>query len=174
MIPREISKLIRQGFNRGRVACFTGAGISAESGIPTFRGKGGLWEKYDPQKYAYPQGLISVLRDSPGDFVNFVSEFYSLLFKAHPNPAHVVLATLEKENRITAVITQNVDNLHQQAGSRNVIELHGNAYRIKCAGCGRPITMEKDRAQEMAQLLKKNRDSYIKILKILSRYFPRC
>lgn len=171
---KESKDYIKRSFKKGNVVCLTGAGISAESGIPTFRGKGGLWEKYDPQTYAYSEGLISILKTRPQDLVNFIADFYSLLIKAHPNPAHIALAVLEKEGILSSVITQNIDNLHTQAGSRNVIELHGNAFRIRCMNCGKNITLEKERIEEFVQLLKINQDSYIKILKVLSRYFPRC
>jgi NAD-dependent deacetylase len=174
MISKEIKDYIKKNFRRGKVACLTGAGISAESGIPTFRGKGGLWEKYDPQIYANPEGLLSRFRRYPADIVNFMVDFYSLLLKARPNPAHLALSVLEKDNILSAIITQNIDNLHQVSGSRSVIELHGNAFRIRCTECPRKITLEEDRLKEMIDLLKINQNSRIKILKIFSRYFPRC
>jgi NAD-dependent deacetylase len=101
-------------------------------------------------------------------------DFYSLLLKAQPNLAHLALATLERQNMLSAVITQNIDNLHNQAGNRNVIELHGNSFRIKCMGCAKTLMLEKDRLKEMVDWLKWSRDSKIKIMKVLSRYFPRC
>ena len=174
MIPQEVRNYIKNNFKEGRVACLTGAGISAESGIPTFRGKGGLWERYDPQVYANTSGLISTLRTHPQDLANFIVDFYSLLLKAHPNPAHRALAILEKENILSSTITQNIDGLHKQAGSQNVIELHGNAFRIRCIQCSKTIVFENDKLREMIELFKINNDSYIKILKVLSRYFPRC
>ena len=72
------------------------------------------------------------------------------------------------------MITQNIDNLHQQAGSRNVIELHGNAYRVRCTGCSRRITLEKERIGEMLGLILKYKHSRVKFMRVLSRYFPRC
>lgn len=152
----------------------TGAGISAESGIPTFRGKGGLWERYDPEDYANASGLISTLRTHPQYLANFIVDFYSLLLKARPNPAHYALAALEKENILSGTITQNIDGLHRQAGSQNLIELHGNAFRMRCMGCSKTVIFGKDKLREMIELFKINKDSYIKILKVLSRYFPRC
>lgn len=174
MISKEIRDYIKRSFKQKNVVCLTGAGISAESGIPTFRGRGGLWEKYDPQIYANAKGLTSTLRAHPQELVNFIVDFYSVLLKAHPNPAHLALCVLEKENILNAVITQNIDNLHQQAGGRNVIELHGNAFRIRCAYCLKTIVLEKDRLKEMLELIKINQDSRFKLLKVLSRYFPRC
>ena len=167
-------EVIKKSFREGNVVCLTGAGISAESGIPTFRGKGGLWEKYDPEIYAYTEGLISILKTQPQDLVNFIADFYSLILKAHPNPAHVALAFLEKEGILSSIITQNVDNLHRLAGSRSVIELHGNAFRIRCMGCKNKIILEKEGVGEFIQSLKRNRHSRFKMLKVLSHYFPRC
>jgi len=114
MIPQETRNYIKNNFKEGRVACLTGAGISAESGIPTFRGKGGLWERYDPQVYANAAGLVSTLRTHLEELVNFIVDFYSVLLKASPNPAHRALAVLEKENILSSTITQNIDGLHRQ------------------------------------------------------------
>jgi NAD-dependent deacetylase len=174
MISKEAIEYIENNFGRKKIVCLTGAGTSSESGIPTFRGEGGLWEKYDPEMYANTQGLLKIFREQPQRLADFVVDFYSLLLKARPNRAHVALSVLEKDGIINSVITQNIDNLHQEAGSRNVIELHGNAYRIRCTQCQQKITLEKDRLAEMIDLLRKNRDSRIKMLKVLSRYFPRC
>jgi len=174
VIPKQVRDYIKNNFKECRVACLTGAGISAESGIPTFRGKGGLWERYDPQIYANTPGLISTLRTHPEELVNFIVDFYSLLLKAVPNPGHRALAILEEENILSSTITQNIDGLHQAAGSQNVIELHGNAFRIRCMQCSKTIVWEKDKLREMVELFKINKDSYIKILKVLTRYFPRC
>ena len=174
MIPRETQKFIKDNFSKGKVVCLTGAGISAESGIPTFRGKGGMWEKYDPEIYANAEGLMRVLRERPRALVSFLVDFYSVLLEAKPNPAHLALGLLEKKSCLEAVITQNIDNLHQQAGNRNVVELHGNALRIRCMRCLKTFSLEKDRLREMIQLLKKNQNSKFRLLKIFSRYFPNC
>jgi len=174
MISQELVNYIKNEFPKGKIVCLTGAGISAESGIDTFRGKAGLWEKYDPQIYAQTEGLVSLFRKEPKKIVNFILDFYSGILQARPNPGHLALAILEKQGLLEAVITQNIDNLHQQAGSRSVIELHGNAFRIRCQNCARKITLEKDRLKEMLELLKINKDSRIKLLRVISRYFPRC
>jgi NAD-dependent deacetylase len=174
VISKELRDYIQKAFKQGRVACLSGAGISYESGIPTFRGKGGLWERYDPETYANVQGLTQFFQTQSEKVVDFVIDFYSVLLKAKPNPAHEVLAILEKENILKSIITQNIDNLHQEAGSKNVIELHGNAFRIRCMRCAQQKILEKDKLKEMLGLLKLNKNSRIKILKVLSRYFPRC
>ncbi|MEM0350679.1 MAG: NAD-dependent protein deacetylase [Archaeoglobaceae archaeon] len=111
---------------------FTGAGVSAESGIPTFRGEDGLWKKYDPEEVASIWGF----RRNPRAFWEFSFELRSKLF-AEPNPAHYAIAELEKMGIVKAVITQNIDMLHQKAGSKKVLELHGSTAKIDCLDCGK-------------------------------------
>ncbi|WP_456368152.1 NAD-dependent protein deacetylase [Thermococcus sp.] len=110
---------------------FTGAGISAESGVPTFRGANGLWKKYRAEELATPEAFQ---RDP-----YLVWEFYrwrmKKILRAKPNPAHLSLAEMEELGIIKAVITQNVDDLHRDAGTRNLIELHGNIFRVRCTSC---------------------------------------
>jgi NAD-dependent deacetylase len=116
-----------------RVAILSGAGASAESGVPTFRASDGLWEDHRIEDVATPMGFQ---RDP-----ELVWRFYNMrraaVAKVHPNPGHVALAELEKRmpGRF-ALITQNIDGLHQRAGSKNVLELHGNLARTRCSGCG--------------------------------------
>jgi NAD-dependent deacetylase len=116
---------------------FTGAGVSVESGIPTFRGPDGLWRRYDPDEVASIQGF----RRNPRAFWNFSRE---LLNKgmAEPNPAHYAIAELEEMGVVRVVITQNVDMLHQRAGSRRVLELHGNLEYLDCLDCGETYTWD--------------------------------
>jgi len=122
------------------LVAFTGAGLSAESGIPTYRGTGGLWTKYDPMKYAN----IHYFFEEPSYYWSFFRDIrYSLMQKAKPNPAHYALAELEKRGKLIQVITQNIDGLHQLAGHRNVVELHGNTRRIVCMECARQFSMEE-------------------------------
>lgn len=109
----------------------TGAGVSTESGIPDFRSKDGLWSRYDIHEY----GTIDAFRRDPGKVWRMLREMLSML-EAEPNPAHRALAELEATGYLDAVITQNVDNLHQESGSRTVIEFHGNFTRVVCQRCG--------------------------------------
>jgi NAD-dependent deacetylase len=111
----------------------TGAGVSAESGIPTFRGEGGLWTKYDPVKVS---SIDSFLAD-PESYWRVSRERGRVALAAKPNPGHVALAELEASGRLVAVITQNTDGLHQDSGSRRVIELHGSGRNVECLDCGR-------------------------------------
>lgn len=114
-----------------RIIALTGAGISVDSGIPDFRSEGGLWERYDPLEYATYDSFL----DDPSKFWTMGQELAELFLKAKPNKAHLALAKLEKEGKLKGIITQNIDNLHQAAGSMNVIELHGNYERAYCLEC---------------------------------------
>ncbi|MCU0591986.1 MAG: NAD-dependent deacylase [Desulfobacterales bacterium] len=111
----------------------TGAGISAESGIPTFRSKGGLWEKFDPTVYA----SIDVFRQDPSKYWSIRGEFIRNYDAYQPNSGHRALAELERMGLLRHVITQNIDGLHRKAGSQNVTEIHGSLREILCTGCGR-------------------------------------
>ena len=117
----------------------TGAGISAESGIPTFRGADGLWKNYSATDLATPQAF----RKDP----KMVWEWYhwrqGIISKAKPNPAHYALVALEKKMARFLLLTQNVDNLHPRAGSENVLELHGNIFRTRCLSCGEIADYQK-------------------------------
>lgn len=110
---------------------FTGAGISVESGIPPFRGKGGLWNAYDPALLE----LDKLKKDPKETWKLLVRLFYKYFDQAKPNAAHYALVDLEENGFIKSVITQNIDNLHQEAGSKNVIDFHGNMSRMVCLSC---------------------------------------
>lgn len=118
-----------------RIVFFGGAGVSTESGIPDFRSVDGLYN----QKYAYPPETIlshSFFMRSPEEFYRFYRE-KMLITDARPNAAHLKLAELEAAGKLTAVVTQNIDGLHQKAGSKTVYELHGSVLRNYCMKCGR-------------------------------------
>jgi NAD-dependent deacetylase len=110
----------------------TGAGVSTESGLPDFRSKDGLWAGTDPARVA----SLSAFRRDPGAFYEFYTNRLEALARAAPNPAHRAIARLEALDAVHLVVTQNVDGLHQQAGSRRVAEVHGNLREARCAGCG--------------------------------------
>ena len=123
------------------IVLFGGAGVSTESGIPDFRGVDGLYR----QKYAYPPETIlshEFLLQHPEEFYRFYREKI-LILNARPNPAHEKLAQWEREGRLRAVITQNIDGLHQAAGSKRVLELHGSIHRNHCTRCGKFYTAEQ-------------------------------
>ncbi|KPJ78522.1 MAG: RNA polymerase subunit sigma [Deltaproteobacteria bacterium SG8_13] len=122
------------------VAALTGAGISVESNIPPFRGKGGLWEKVDPMEYAH----IEAFRRDPGKVWEvLIKGMKDVIDQARPNAAHLGLARLEKLKRLQTIITQNVDGLHQMAGSSDVIEFHGSFAWQCCTRCERRVPTRK-------------------------------
>ncbi len=122
------------------IVAFTGAGISSESGIPTYRGEDGLWTKYDPNLYAN----IHYFRQNPSYYWNFFQEVRGPMLKTvKPNKAHLALADLEKAGKMNTVITQNIDGLHQEAGSSTVVELHGTSRTITCMDCSREYLLDE-------------------------------
>lgn len=135
-MKEEIRRLAEILKKTKRGAALTGAGISSESGVPTFRGKDGLWNKYRPEDLATPEAFMK----NP----DLVWEWYkwriNLVKSTEPNPGHYTLKEFENFFDEFYTITQNVDNLHQKAGSKNVIELHGNLLRARCTKCGQIFT----------------------------------
>jgi NAD-dependent deacetylase len=133
-IPEKLAGILRLA---RRVVILTGAGTSAESGVPTFRqAKTGLWAQYDPEELATPQAF----RRNPKLVWDWYSWRRELVAKAMPNDGHLALATMERLVPEYTLITQNVDSLHQRAGTNNIIELHGNLNRIKCANEDRIVS----------------------------------
>ena len=119
------ASLIRKA---NHLTAFTGAGISVESGIPPFRGEGGLWDKYDPMMLD-----IGYFMEHPEESWRVIKEiFYDTFSEAKPNKAHNVLAAMEKAGMLKEIITQNIDNLHQEAGNNIVHEFHGNSRMLVC------------------------------------------
>lgn len=133
----DASRLVR---GAGHLVAFTGAGISVESGIPPFRGEGGLWSVYDPNHFE-----ISYFTSHPVEcWATLKKIFYERFEKALPNEAHRVLARWERRGLLKTIITQNIDNLHHRAGSRNVIEYHGSSRELVCIRCGRRRTVNPE------------------------------
>ena len=127
-----IQKAARDLHQARRVVCLTGAGISVESGIPPFRGKGGVWETIDPIEYAH---IDAFNRDPLKVWQVLLKAMKTVLDTARPNTGHLGLVELERLDRLHTIITQNVDGLHQAAGSRDVIEFHGNFAWYRCVDC---------------------------------------
>jgi NAD-dependent deacetylase len=133
-----IKRAAKDLLNSNYAIALTGAGISTESGIPDFRGPQGIWTK-DPDAEKRAHQIYYKFLANPKEYWEERLSTPSLLgdlAKAQPNPGHYALAELEKMGVIKCVITQNIDSLHQKAGSRNVIEYHGNAFKLRCLGCG--------------------------------------
>ncbi len=121
------------------VVVFTGAGISVESGIPPFRGPDGLWSKYDPSVLE-----LSSFHNKPQKTWKILKEiFYEHFETVEPNRAHEIIGQLEKEGYVRSVVTQNIDNLHQEGGSQTVWEFHGTYRRFECQSCGKTFSFEQ-------------------------------
>jgi NAD-dependent deacetylase len=124
----------------GNVAALTGAGISIESGIPPFRGKGGLWERFDPMEFAHIDAFI---RDPAKVWKVLVREMKEVVDRAKPNDGHKGLAKLEARDKLKTIITQNIDGLHQAAGNTDVIEYHGTFAWQRCMDCDQKYETRK-------------------------------
>jgi len=133
---RELAALLRE---RQPVVVLTGAGISTESGIPDFRSATGVWTQYDPMEYA----TIRAFRRDPVKVWEFYALRFSVLTQAEPNAGHRALAELESRGLVEAIVTQNIDGLHQRAGSRKVLEVHGSIRTASCLECGEQVSLEE-------------------------------
>ncbi|HXF61891.1 MAG TPA: Sir2 family NAD-dependent protein deacetylase, partial [Caldilineaceae bacterium] len=138
---RQAAALLKRA---ARVACLTGAGVSAESGIATFRdAQTGLWSKFDPQQLASQEGFAA----DPGLVWRWYMDRLATVDTVAPNPGHFALAALEARLPDFTLITQNVDDLHERAGSRRVLHLHGTIARFRCNRCDAPYSLrDADRA----------------------------
>jgi NAD-dependent deacetylase len=146
-IPEQLIAALR---NARRVVALTGAGVSAESSIPTFReAQTGLWEKYDPIELATPQAF----KRNPRLVWDWYRWRRELISAAKPNPGHVALVELEARVAAFTLVSQNVDGLHRVAGSKNVLELHGNIMLTKCFDCGRGVEIKEGNPGELPHCL---------------------
>jgi NAD-dependent deacetylase len=141
MSATVLAELIRAG---QPCVVLTGAGVSTESGIPDFRSPTGIWAHYDPMEYA----TIQAFRRDPVKVWDFYAKRLDVLKEAEPNAAHRAIAALERAGLVDAVVTQNIDRLHERAGSRNVVEVHGSIRTSVCLDCG-----ERVRFDEVVRLL---------------------
>ncbi len=131
--PTQTAEVARLLAKCQRVVALTGAGISVESGIPDFRSKGGLWTRFPPDQYA----TIQAFMDDPEKVWQMLAEMEKVLDRAKPNPGHLALSRLEKLGVVEGIITQNIDGLHQEAGSKTVVEFHGSHRTLGCQWCGK-------------------------------------
>jgi NAD-dependent deacetylase len=142
----RVAELIRQARS---VVALTGAGISVPSGIPDFRSPGtGLWEKVNPMEVAH----IEAFRRDPERFWSFYGQRFQTLEQKRPNGAHLALAELERAGLLDAVITQNIDQLHARAGSRELIEVHGTIAHSSCLACERRYPLDEVRARQASDM----------------------
>ena len=160
-MDENLLKELAETIDTSDTISLTGAGISVPSGIADFRSEHGLWSKYDPYEYGSYQKFI----EDPSYFWEMHVDILAALQKAQPNPAHKALAVMEEKKKLTGVITQNIDGLHQRAGSRTVYELHGTNDTCSCTICGKTydtgpiadvlLSFEKD---ELVQLMRSGRE----------------
>lgn len=127
------ARLVHEASN---VYAFTGAGVSVESGIPDFRSASGLWSRFDPMEY----GTLGAFRRDPEKVWRMLQELVEIV-DAEPNAGHRAMARMEEAGLLSGIITQNIDGLHQKAGSRNVIEFHGSVFRLVCLDCHRKFPL---------------------------------
>jgi len=135
---KQVQQLISDAKN---ITVLTGSGISAESGIPTFRSKDGIWNTYNVEKYSTPEGF----KKDPKDVWEWYEDRREEMSSKEPNPAHIALVELEKIKNVF-IITQNIDDLHERAGSTNVIKIHGNVSNALCQNCEEQFPLPKERS----------------------------
>jgi NAD-dependent deacetylase len=128
----------------GKVIALTGAGVSTESGIPDFRSRRGLWSRYDPMEY----GTLGAFRRDPRKVWSMLAELLAIT-DARPNAGHEAMAAMEEMGRLRGIITQNIDGLHQKAGSRMVVEFHGSLASFSCGGCRKRYPLAKVQAMRL-------------------------
>lgn len=127
----------------GSVVVLTGAGMSEEAGIPTFRDPGGVWDRFDPAAFGTWPGLAGLALSRPHEVAEFLAALRRALGDARPGPGHRALVRLEEAGLLRGVVTQNVDGLHQEAGSGRVVEIHGSFLRSRCMACGYTDTVSR-------------------------------
>ncbi len=135
-MPGDIAAAAEILGNAKRLVVLTGAGVSTESGIPDFRSPGGIWSKYDPREFTFDRFCASA--EVRAGYWDMGASLYPMLRDAEPNAAHRTLAALERKGGLQRIVTQNIDGLHQKAGSsaERVIEIHGTALEVACLSCG--------------------------------------
>jgi len=150
---------------------FTGAGVSAESGIPTFRDPGGIWDRFDPAEVGTTGGALQFALRYPERIRDFIRETVETFEKADPNPGHYGLADLEKMGILKSVVTQNIDDLHSIAGNTRVLEVHGNIYRWRCLSCQRVV---KHGREDIIKRIRGAVEAESFSLEVLMAAIPRC
>ncbi len=169
--PDPLTQAARELARASQVVVFTGAGISAESGIPTFRDQEGLWDRFPPEEFANWPGLLRTAAVRPRLAAEFLVAVLEPVARAQPNAAHRALAALEQHVQVT-VITQNIDGLHQEAGSRTVHEIHGSLFQVVSLR-GRPIRrLSRQELHDVVESLRRVADSRVSFLGLLRALAP--
>lgn len=138
--PTAVRRAVDLLQRSGKTVALTGAGVSTESGIPDFRGKNGLWSRFDPMEY----GTIGAFRNDPNKVWRMLGELLDLI-EVKPNQGHLALAAMERKRLLAGIITQNIDGLHQKAGSSKVVEFHGSMANFSCLTCGKSYPLARIR-----------------------------
>ncbi len=157
-----------------KVVAFSGAGFSAESGIPTFRGSGGLWERYHPSLYGTIPGLLTLFALRPSRLCSFISDALCTFSQAEPHSGHRALVELEHRGHLRSVITQNIDDLHERAGHRNVIKLHGDLYCFRCSRCGTRTSVSRGDLRSWGEVIQGRRPTRTHLVRCVRTLVPRC
>ncbi len=171
----KIQEASEKLLDKERIVVLTGSGISAESGIPTFRGEDGLWKKYSPEEFGTISGILFQFAKNPGKIIDFALNLIEVFNSADPNEGHKALARLEKKyKKKVTIITQNIDDLHERAGSTEVLKIHGDLYRLRCTRCGYKMKIDRDYLSDYQQKLKEILSSPLKIIKEGKKLLPKC
>jgi NAD-dependent deacetylase len=173
-ISRAVLLAARKLLENQPAAAFSGAGISAESGIPTFRGDDGIWKEYSPALYGNLPGLALAFIFRPQKLARFFLGVLNTFLDAEPNPGHEALGELSRKGLLGPVITQNIDNLHQRGGSPAVIEIHGSLTRWRCLRCGRRITLSREEFQGLREILSRPDTARMALIRLGQSRLPRC
>ncbi len=155
-------------------AAFSGAGMSAESGIPTFRGDDGIWKEYSPPLYGNLPGLALAFAFRPRKLSRFFLGVLDTFLHAEPNPGHEALGELSHRGLLGPVITQNIDSLHQRGGSPEVIEVHGSLTRWRCLRCTTRITLGREEFLELSDILSRPETKRMALIRLGQTRLPRC
>ncbi len=161
---------------KNNIVVLTGSGISAESGIPTFRGENGLWLKYSPEKYGTVTGLIGEFLKSPKKVLEFALNLIEVFNNAMPNQGHLSLACLEKDyGKNVTIITQNIDDLHEVGGNSNVVKVHGDLYTLRCTKCNYRKKIDREYLKNYAAKLENAMEgSLLSLIKKGKELLPVC
>ncbi|MBL8795682.1 MAG: iron dicitrate transport regulator FecR [Planctomycetia bacterium] len=164
--PETLDQAAKRLRGARRLVVFTGAGVSAESGIPTFRDDNGFWQRFPPEQFARWDGLIKTAVVHPDQLAEFLQAVLEPIAVAWPNAAHAAIARLEQHCKAT-VITQNVDGLHQAAGSKQVREVHGSFFRVVSLR-GQPIrSLQREELVAVSESLRRTRSGMFRLARLL-------
>ena len=172
MWEKEISTVVEKLSSAQYAVATTGAGVSAESGIATFRDEGGIWDTLDIEEMGTPESFIQTVEREADRLIPYFRELLQSFLVAEANGGHHALAALEQMGLLKSLITQNGDNLHYEAGNRNILELHGNFFRMRCISCG--AFKEEERKELLTGTIKKIDSLYDYDMQSLLSLVPRC